>query len=120
NNYVPCENPNVKKRDICPPTVFEPAQHKLFRNNRNGTFTDISEESGIAAVPAGYGFAVAMLDFDDDGATDIYVANDMKPAFVFRNVGKGKFREVGLPSGAALMPNGRIMAGMGIAVGDID
>jgi hypothetical protein len=63
---------------------------------------------------------VILLDLDDDAKTDIYVANDMKPAFVFRNVGMGRFEERGLYSGAALMPNGRFMAGMGCAVGDVD
>jgi hypothetical protein len=120
DDYHPCENPNVKKRDICPPTVFEPSQHQLYRNNGDGTFTDVTESSGIAATTTSYGLAVAMLDFDDDGLTDIYVANDMKPAFMFRNTGGGKFVENGLLSGVSLMPNGRVMAGMGIAIGDID
>ncbi len=61
-----------------------------------------------------------LLDLDGDGKTDMYVANDMRPANVFQNVGGGKFVEKGLLSGAALMPNGRFMAGMGVAVGDID
>lgn len=100
-------------------SLFQPERHKLFRNNGNGTFTDVSESSGIASVQ-GYGFAVALLDLDDDGKADIYVANDMTPAFLFHNVGSGKFVEKGKFSGAGLMTGGRFMAGMGIAVGDID
>ena len=109
----------VHKLDICPPTVFPTVAHKLFRNNRDGTFTDVSKESGIADA-SGYGFAVTFIDLDGDGKQDIYVANDMKPAFVFHNLGDGKFKEVGLTSGAGLMSNGRFMAGMGVAAGDLD
>lgn len=118
-NYKTCENPNVNKLDICPPTIFPPERHKLFRNNGNGTFTDISESSGIGGVQ-GYGFAVGMIDLDDDGKLDMYVANDMKPAFLFHNLGNGKFEEKALFSGAGMMSGGRFMAGMGVAVGDID
>jgi hypothetical protein len=120
DNYTPCENPNARKRDICPPNVFPTVPHRLFRNRGDGTFADISVESGVAGAGPGYGFGVVLLDLDDDRKVDIYVANDMKPAYIFRNLGGSRFEEKGLYSGAALMPNGRFMAGMGCAVGDVD
>jgi hypothetical protein len=119
-NYVPCENPNVRKRDICPPNVFPTVSHKVYRNNGNGTFTDMSGRAGLEAAAGGYGFAVGIVDLDGDGKQDIYVANDMKPAYLFHNQGNWKFTERGLLSGSALMAGGRFMAGMGVAIGDID
>ena len=119
-NYKPCENQDIKQLFVCPPTVFPTTAHKLFRNNGNGTFTDVSESSGVATPKTGGGLGVSLADFDGDGKIDVYVANDMRPAFVFHNQGNGKFIDLGAFSGAALMPNGRFMAGMGVAVGDID
>ncbi len=118
--YVPCENPNVKKRDICPPNVFPTVAHKMFRNNGDGTFTDMSEAVGLTKASGGYGFAVGIVDLDGDGKQDLYIANDMKPAYLFHNKGGWKFVERGLMSGSALMAGGRFMAGMGVAIGDID
>ncbi len=120
NNYKPCISPETHTPYNCPPTVFPYTAHKLFRNNGNGTFTDISASSGIASPKPGAGLAVAFIDLDGDGKTDIYVANDMENAFLFQNLGRGHFKELGPATGTALMPNGRRMAGMGIAIGDID
>ena len=119
-HYKTCENSDVHQVYVCPPTVFPTVAHKLFHNNGNGTFTDVSESSGIAAVRTGGGLGVSLVDLDGDGKVDIYVANDMRPAFVFHNQGGGKFKDLGETSGAALMANGRFMAGMGVAVGDVD
>jgi enediyne biosynthesis protein E4 len=119
-NYKTCENTDVHQVYVCPPTVFPTTAHKLFRNLGGGKFADISESSGIAEVPTAGGLGVVLADFDGDGKTDIYVANDMRPAFVFHNQGDARFKELGAPSGAAMMPNGRFMAGMGVATGDID
>jgi enediyne biosynthesis protein E4 len=119
-NYQTCESKDLHQVYVCPPTVFPTAAHKLFRNNGNGTFTDVSESSGIAAARPGGGLGVALVDLDGDGKIDVYVANDVRPAFVFHNLGGGKFKDLGVPTGAAIMPNGRFMSGMGVAVGDID
>lgn len=120
DNYKPCENLNLKQFFICAPTVFPRVSHALFRNNGNGTFTDVTKASGVGAAVPGGGLAVVMLDLDGDGKTDIYAVNDLGQAHVLKNVGGGKFAEIGLVSGAGADMNGRFMAGMGIAVGDYD
>ncbi len=119
-NYVPCVNADLGQRFGCPPTSFPALAHTLFHNNGDGTFTDVSAAAGIAAAKPAGGLAVAFADLDGDGKTDIYVANDMQPAYLFQNLGGGKFTDRGLLSGAAFMLGGRFIAGMGIALGDID
>ena len=112
-----CESPVKGVYFTCGPTMYAFASHLLFRNNGNGTFTDISLSSGIAKVPAP-GLAVAILDLDADGKQDIFVANDMAPQFLFRNLGAMRFEEIGLMSGVALGPGGARVAGMGIEAAD--
>jgi hypothetical protein len=122
NNYPPCVNEKTGQHTLCAPFVFPSApQHHLFRNNGDDTFTDVSEASGVTSVSRrGPGLGVVLQDLDDDGWIDIYVANDMKPAYLFHNQGKGKFVEKALWSGCGLDPHGRFPAGMGVAVGDVD
>jgi hypothetical protein len=103
----------------CPPAAFAPEPDALFRNNGDGTFTDVSQLSGIAAH-AGNGLGLAIADFDDDGRLDIFVANDQTPNFLFHNRGSLKFDEVGLDWGVAFNESGRLRAGMGVAAGDLD
>ncbi len=119
-HYRPCEEPQRKQRHVCPPTVFPHVTHQLYRNNRDGTFTDISSSSGIAAAPPAPGLGVIMTDLDGDGLLDIYVANDLKPAYLFHNQGQGRFVEKGMESGCALGPAARMMSGMGVDAGDVD
>jgi hypothetical protein len=76
DHYPWCGDEHKARRDTCPPTIFPMTTHKLFRNNRNGTFTDISHFSGIASVSPAPGLGVVMTDLDGDGRLDIYVAND--------------------------------------------
>lgn len=101
------------------PLDFESTPDMLFRNNGDGTFTDISESSGIASV-AGNGMGVVCADFDGDGAVDIFVANDMCPNFLYANDGKGNFREVGLLRGVAYNHEGNADGNMGVDIGDFD
>jgi enediyne biosynthesis protein E4 len=103
----------------CPPLQFPAELHFLYRNDGDGTFTDVSGESGIASK-AGNGLGVAIVDLDDDGRPDIFVANDQTPNFLFRNKGGLRFDEVALSWGLAYNEAGQPRAGMGIAVGDYD
>ena len=106
-------------RAYCHPTVYNALPDILYRNNGDGTFTDISRESGIGLV-AGNGLGVVFGDYDNDGWVDIYVANDSTPNFLFHNKGKGVFEEVGFRAGVAVSASGKPLAGMGTDMGDID
>jgi len=101
------------------PRDYPPSPNLLFRNNGDGTFTDVSKESGIAAH-AGKGMGTVCLDYDGDGDTDIVVANDEWANFLFRNDGKGKFAEVGLASGISYDVAGEAQSSMGVCAGDYD
>lgn len=103
----------------CPPMAHEPEADIIYRNNGDGTFTDISESSGIATARAP-GLGLVIVDLDGDGKLDVYVANDMKPNQLWRNLGDLRFEEVGMLSGVAVGENGESRAGMGIAAGDYD
>ena len=103
----------------CHPNVYNALPDILYHNNGDGTFTDISRESGIGVV-AGNGLGVVFGDYDNDGWVDIYVANDSTPNFLFHNKGGGVFEEVGLRAGVAVSAGGKPMAGMGADMGDID
>ena len=101
----------------CHPTMFDGMADRLFRNNGNGTFTDVSAKAGIAN-PAGKGLGVAFCDFDRDGNTDIYVANDSVRNFLYRNNGDGTFRDVAYGAGVGFDRNGKPQAGMGTDCAD--
>jgi hypothetical protein len=103
----------------CHPNIYSPLPDVLYRNNGDGTFTDISKESGIAAA-GGNGLGVVFGDYDSDGWADIYVANDSTPNFLFHNKGAGIFEEVGLRAGVAIGVSGKPLAGMGTDMEDMD
>jgi hypothetical protein len=104
----------------CGPRGFPFGRHSLYRNNGDGTFTDVSEPSGIAAAKQSYGLTVVAADFDDDGWPDIYVACDSTPSLLFMNNRDGTFREEGGIRGVAYSEDGGEQAGMGVAVADYD
>ena len=106
-------------RAYCSPDSYAGLPNLLFHNNGDGTFTDVSEESGIFKH-VGKGMGLAFADYDNDGLTDIFVSNDTYRNFLFRNIGSGKFTEVGLLSGVAYPENGRSVAGMGADFRDLD
>jgi enediyne biosynthesis protein E4 len=106
-------------RAYCHPRQFAPVSSVLLHNNGDGTFTDASASSGIAAHP-GKALGVAIHDFDRDGRIDLFVANDSMPQFLFRNAGAGVFAEVALEAGVAYDDDGRTFAGMGTDVEDYD
>ena len=92
---------------------------RLFRNNGNGTFTDVSKAAGIAN-PAGKGLGVTFCDVDRDGEPDIYVANDLVRNFLYRNNGDGTFKDIAYGAGVGLGPDGKPRAGMGVDCADFD
>ena len=93
-------------------------QADVFYRNEGVKFVDATEESGLVDTIRAYGIGVVSSDYDDDGDPDLYVANDTDPNFLFRNVGSGRFEEVGLLSGAAYSGSGATQAGMGVDFGD--
>jgi hypothetical protein len=103
----------------CQPERFPAQLDHLFRNNGNGTFTDVSKEAGIE-VPEGKGLGLAIADFDDDGRLDLFVANDGTPNFLFRNKGGLRFEEVGLAAGVAYNGAGLPTASMGVVAEDLN
>src|ERR1035438_9464004 len=98
----------------CGPAGLPQESCRLYHNNGDGTFTDVSRESGISAVKAGYALTAAAADFDGDGWPDIYVACDTSPSLLFRNNHDGTFTEEGLERGVALNDDGQEQAGMGL------
>jgi hypothetical protein len=104
----------------CGPRGLSIPAHALYRNNGDGTFTDVSKSSGIESVKTSYGLSAVSLDVDEDGWPDIYVACDSTPALLFMNNHDGTFREEALLRGLAVSSDGQNMAGMGIAAGDYD
>ena len=92
----------------------------LYRNNRNGTFTDVSDSAGITKAAPTYGFTPCVADYDNDGWPDIYVANDSTPSLLFMNNRNGTFRENGMLAGVAYDANGRTQGGMGADSADYD
>lgn len=104
--------------EYCGPKAYPGVRDKLFRNNGDDTFTDVSRQSGIAAKPAN-GLGVVVADFDDDFLPDIYVANDAEPNMLWINNGDGTFKDRALEYGVALNQLGREEASMGIAIGDL-
>jgi len=102
----------------CGPRGLPRGVHSLYRNNGDGTFTDVSAAAGIASQRGSYGMTVVSADFDEDGWPDIYVACDSTPSLLFMNNHDGTFREEGVVRGVALSEDGQEQAGMGIGVGD--
>ncbi|HEX2662315.1 MAG TPA: CRTAC1 family protein [Candidatus Acidoferrum sp.] len=104
----------------CGPNGFGFPPHFLYRNNGDGTFSDVSKQSGIAAVRTSYGLTAVTFDADEDGWPDIFVACDSTPSLLFMNNRDGTFREEGLLRGVALSSDGQELGGMGVGIGDYD
>jgi enediyne biosynthesis protein E4 len=104
----------------CGPRGLPPGYHSLYRNNGDGTFTDVSRQAGISELRESYGMTAVTADFNEDGWPDIYVACDSTPSLLLMNTGKKTFNEEGVLRGVALSDDGMEQAGMGIGVGDYD
>jgi hypothetical protein len=119
----PGENADCRWRGVsvnCGPRGLPPGFVRLYHNNGDGTFTDVSRKSGVAAASGSYPMTAVAADYDDDGWPDIYVAGDSTPSWLFRNQHDGTFRQEGLERGVAVSEDGLAQAGMGVAVGDYD
>jgi enediyne biosynthesis protein E4 len=117
NRYCGEKPPGL--RAYCHPDNFEGMTNVLYHNNGNGTFTDVSTKAGIAN-PNGKGLGVSFADYDNDGFTDIFVANDSVQSFLYHNNGNGTFTEVGLLTGVGYNEDGKTFAGMGADFSDFD
>jgi hypothetical protein len=114
-----CGNARLKTRFYCHPLVFEPLPSVMYRNEGNGTFTDVSRESGVGAI-RGNGLGVVIGDYDDDSWPEIFVANDSVPNVLFRRTGAWRYEDVALPAGVAVASDGIARAGMGTDAADYD
>jgi hypothetical protein len=117
------DRPNCNYEGVpvnCGPSGLPLPTHSLYRNNRDGTFTDVSRESGVAALRGSYGLTAVAFDADEDGWPDIFIACDSTPSLLLMNNRDGTFREEALLRGVALSESGQEMAGMGVGIGDYD
>jgi hypothetical protein len=117
NRYCGEKKPGY--RAYCHPDNYDGVTNILYHNNGDGTFTDVSVKAGIAN-PHGKGLGVSFADYDGDGFTDIFVANDSVQCFLYHNNGNGTFEEVGLLAGVGYNEDGKTFAGMGIDFADFD
>ena len=104
----------------CGPPGLPGGKNVLYRNQGNGAFEDVSDKTGISRAKGTYGLGAATVDFNDDGWTDLYIANDSNPSALFINNQDGTFTDNGITAGCAYSQDGKPQAGMGIAVGDYD
>jgi hypothetical protein len=104
----------------CGPPGLQGGKNILFHNNGDGTFTDVSEKSGIRKTAGTYGLGVLTADFDNDGWPDIYVANDSTSAALYENNHDGTFTDIAVEAGVAFSPDGKPQAGMGVSAADYD
>ncbi|MBV9267242.1 MAG: CRTAC1 family protein, partial [Acidobacteriaceae bacterium] len=114
-----CGSRDTGLRYYCRPTVYKPMPSWLFHNNGDGTFTDVSKQSGIASSP-GKSWGVVAADINNDGRLDLFVANDTEPNFLFANRGRGAFEEIGVLAGVAYNSFGNARSGMGVDAADYD
>ena len=117
NRY--CGEKQAGYRAYCHPDNYDGVTNILYHNNGDGTFTDVSEKAGIAN-PKGKGLGVSFADYDGDGFTDIFVANDSVQCFLYHNNGNGTFTETGLLAGVGYNEDGKTFAGMGTDFSDYD
>lgn len=113
----PCTDGN--HREYCHPKMYKPTPNQVYLNNGDGTFRDVSAESGVRAH-AGKGMGIGVADYDLDGRIDFFVSNDKMYNSLFHNEGNGKFKEVAFPANVALRENAELISGMGVDFRDLD
>ena len=118
-NNLWCGERSPGHRSYCNPGNYKGEKTKLYHNNHDGTFTDVSDKSGVG-LPESKGMGVVLADFDNDGWPDIAIANDTWPNFLFLNNHDGTFKDVSLISGLAASEDGKYEAGMGIDAADVN
>jgi hypothetical protein len=118
-NNLWCGDHRPGYRSYCHPGNYKGQKTKLYHNNHDGTFSDVSEASGVGK-PESKGMGVVLADFNNDGWPDIAIANDSWPNFLFLNKHDGTFQDVSFVSGMAASEDGRYEAGMGIDAADVD
>src|ERR1017187_9590597 len=106
-------------RAYCHPKYYQPLHNTLYRNNGDGTFTEVTHETGLDAF-FGKGMSVSFADYDRDGYVDAFVANDTTPNFLFHNLGGKRFEEVAVGAGVAFSPDGNALSGMGSDFRDVN
>ena len=116
---MPCPSLTARSPHYCPPEAYPAQPSRLYHNDRDGTFTDVTAVAGMAGE-FGPALGVATADFDGDGWIDIYVANDGQPNQLWINQRDGTFKNTALRSGAALTADGKAEASMGVDAGDFD
>ncbi len=116
---VRCGNKDAGQNFYCKPNVYKATASRLFHNNGDGTFTDVSVESGIGKSPS-KAWGVVAADVNNDGLLDLFVANDTAPNCLFFNRGKGRFEDAGVLAGVAYSPFGVARSGMGVDAADFD
>ncbi len=119
NKDPECMDPAGRVRGYCHPKYYRPLPNQIYRNNGDGTFTDVSKELGIAEV-LGKGMGIGIADYDADGFMDVFVANDTVPNQLFHNLGGKRFEEIALQLGVAYDDAGRALSGMGAEFRDVD
>ncbi|MCZ6651280.1 MAG: CRTAC1 family protein [Acidobacteria bacterium] len=120
DNHKYCGDRSSNLQYYCSPKAYKAEPDVMYRNDGSGRFTDVTREAGLYNDREGKGLGVAFADVDDDGDVDIYVANDSTRNFLYRNDGKGHFRDVTMLAGVGFSEAGRPQAGMGIGFGDYD
>src|SRR5580700_2441587 len=105
-------------RSYCHPDQFQPILPLIYHNDGNANFSEVSKKIGF--TKPGKGLGVAIADFNGDGHTDVFIANDSVPEFLYQNRGDGTFEEVGLLAGVGVDADGHVYAGMGVDFSDYD
>jgi hypothetical protein len=116
---VSCGDNKLGRHFYCIPRIFNPTPSLLFHNNGDGTFTEVSKGTDIQKA-LGKALGVVATDINNDGLMDLFVANDTVQNFLFKNLGGGKWEEIGLPSEVGFSANGQARSGMGVDAADLD